>query len=206
MAIHKSTISRLSGKEIERMSESRLNAYLQRAEKLLNQNIKQYEKPQKQWNGKSAATMFNNNYHDMKYVKSLSTTTQEEKQEKLKDISRMMRRSNYTPTQARQQLKDLSKGTYARSFENYIEMEQSERREIYEKVGSVFEHFTQEEISKIGSEEIVARTAKFMSKDLSYKEIERRAVISIKNYANKNVENWKTPATPKFKVSSVIKN
>lgn len=186
------------------MSDERLDRYLGRADRLLNQNIKQYQKPQKQWGGRTAEQMFDLNYQHMIGIREKTEITRDEKEEKLKDIIHMMRRPNYSPTEARKQLKMLSKtskegGGYANYFEGYGNMTQSDRRVLYEMAGSVFEHYNLEEVDNLTSGRIVQVVASLYNKGLTYYEIEANAVkILDDDLRNKNIEPH--PETPLYEV------
>ena len=58
------------------------------------------------------------------------------------------------------------------------------RKEILEKTRAVFGKFTKDEIEIIGSGNILAAAIKFRDMGLDYREMTRRAVISVKNAYN----------------------
>ena len=184
-----------SMKRIENMSDNMLERYLKRGETLLKANIKQFEKPQKQFGGKSAAEAgWQGHVENMKYVLEQPANTLKEKQEKLRLISNQMKLEYYSPTQARNKMREYKQnkeyetwdGVIKDSFygENADQLSYTERKEILEKTRAVFGKFTKDEIEVIGSGNILAAAIKFRDMGLDYREMTRRAVISVKNAYN----------------------
>lgn len=130
----------------------------------------------------------------MKYVLEQPTNTLQEKQEKLRLISNQMKLEYYSPTQAREKMKEYARskeyetwdGVIKESFygENADQLSYTERKEILEKTRAVFGKFTKDEIEIIGSGNILAAAIKFRDMGLDYREMTRRAVISVKNAYN----------------------
>ena len=184
-----------SMKRIEKMSDSMLERYLQRGETLLKANIRQFEKPQKQFGGKTGVEAgWGGHVENMKYVLEQPANTLQEKQEKLRLISNQMKLEYYSPTQARDKMREYAggqeyetwNGVIRESFygENADQLTYTERKEILEKTRAVFAKFSPDEIEIIGSGNILAAAIRFRSMGLDYREMVRRSVISVKNAYN----------------------
>ena len=101
----------------------------------------------------------------MKYVLEQPANTLQEKQEKLRLISNQMKLEYYSPTQAREKMKEYARskeyetwdGVIKDSFygENADQLSYTERKEILEKTRAVFGKFTKDEIEIIGSGNIL---------------------------------------------------
>ena len=193
--VKKDWFRQLSMKRIENMSDNLMERYLQRGETLLKANIRQFEKKQKQFGGKTGIEAgWGGHVENMKHVLEQPANTLQEKQEKLRLISNQMKLEYYPPTQAREKMKEYAKskeyetwdGVIKDSFygENADQLSYTERKEILEKTRAVFGKFTKDEIEIIGSGNILAAAIKFRDMGLDYRETTRRAVISVKNAYN----------------------
>ena len=193
--VKKDWFRQLSMKRIENMSDNLMERYLQRGETLLKANIRQFEKKQKQFGGKTGIEAgWGGHVENMKYVLDQPANTLQEKQEKLRLISNQMKLEYYSPTQAREKMKEYTRskeyetwdGVIKDSFygENADQLSYTERKEILEKTRAVFGKFTKDEIEIIGSGNILAAAIKFRDMGLDYREMTRRAVISVKNAYN----------------------
>ena len=193
--VKKDWFRQLSMKRIENMSDNLMERYLQRGETLLKANIRQFEKKQKQFGGKTGIEAgWGGHVENMKYVLEQPANTLQEKQEKLRLISNQMKLEYYSPTQAREKMKEYARikeyetwdGVIKDSFygENADQLSYTERKEILEKTRAVFGKFTKDEIEIIGSGNILAAAIKFRDMGLDYREMTRRAVISVKNAYN----------------------
>lgn len=190
----------VSMKRIEGMSNTMLERYLQRGETLLKANIKQFEKPQKQFGGKTGIEAgWGGHVENMKYVLDQPTNTLQEKQEKLRLISNQMKLEYYSPTQARDKMREYARGQEYETWdgiiresfygENADQLSYTERKEILETTRAVFAKFSPDEIERIGSGNILAAAIRFRSMGLDYREMVRRSVISVKNAYNYRKEH-----------------
>lgn len=212
--VKKDWFRQLSMKRIENMSDNMLERYLKRGETLLNANIRQFKKPQKQFGNKSAAEMgWQGHVEDMEWVMSQPANTLQEKQEKLRLISNKMKLEYYSPTQAREKMREYTQskeyetwnGVMKMSYygENADELTYNERKVIWENTRGVFSKFTRDEIETIGSGNILSAAIKYRELGLTdYHEMTRRAVISVKRaYAwhvkkEREAAESKPPKTP----------
>ena len=212
--VKKDWFRQLSMKRIENMSDKLMEHYLKRGETLLKSNIRQFEKEQKQFGGKSAIEAgWGGHVENMKHVLEQPASTLQEKQEKLRLISNQMKLDYYSPTQAREKMREYTQnkeyetwdGVMKMSYygENADELTYNERKVIWENTRGVFSKFTRDEIETIGSGNILSAAIKYRELGFTdYHEMTRRAVISVKRaYAwhvkkEKEAAESKPPKTP----------
>lgn len=139
---------------------------------------------------------------------SQPANTLQEKQEKLRLISNKMKLEYYSPTQAREKMREYTQnkeyetwdGVIKMSYygENADELTYNERKVIWENTRGVFSKFTRDEIETIGSGNILSAAIKYRELGFTdYHEMTRRAVISVKRAYKWHIKKEKEAAASK---------
>lgn len=190
-------IKYITGKEINKLSPNQLDKYVDKGNKILQRNLKQYDKNLNVLGGNKARDYYSGMYEDMRQVMDeyKNALTVDDKRQLLARQKRLMNREYWTPTKAAKKLGELEKGAYGKAWKGFGSKTQSERAYIYENTGALFDEFNADEIERLESDEIVRIAAKYISKGLDYKETLKRAKRAVK-YKLKKIQGENAKPAP----------